>query len=251
MKKAIIIITIIGLTAACSRNRDVRGETGAGVTPAGTPRFQAVMDGRTYVLFKDDRLKYYENDALREGVLAENAGITNGAYRFALAAEHPVGFYENGRLEYGWLAGTNDFDGVTFVPGRATFHITGEIADGYVARGETVAGIDSEDNYPVFFYINGNSRLILPEDTVEVGGMKFLGDKLLSFYPNGVIWRGVLAEDTTIGGVVYKKKTSVLFYMSGIVWQGTLAKRTTIGTLDYPADTRVTYDERGRVVNAE
>ncbi len=251
MNKAIPLIFFVILASACAKNAAVRNDTTVTTTPPGTPTFQTVMDGRRYVLYRDDRVKYYEGDILMEAVLAEDMNVSNGMYRFRLAAEHPVGFYRNGRLEYGWLADTNDFDGVTFVPGRVTFYTTGEIADGYIASGESVAGIGSEDDYPVFFFQNGNARLILSDDTVEIAGVKFMGDKLLAFYPDGNLWRGVLAEDTAFFGVVYKKKTTVMFQPNGRIWQGTLAKQTVVDGTAYRAGTRLTYDGAGKVVNAE
>jgi hypothetical protein len=93
------------------------------------------------------------------------------------------------------------------------------------------------------------SDTTMPEIIYGVGtGMPFPGTEV-SFYENGKIGRGTLADDTVIGGIKYKAGTKVLFYKNGKVETGTLAADTTIQGIKYKAGTFVRFNYRNGKVS--
>ncbi len=98
----------------------------------------------------------------------------------------------------------------------------------------------------ITFYENGNIAVgVLAEDLIT-NSARFKMNRQIKFTESGEIEEGTLATAAKINGVFYKGLTKITFYSSGKVKEGYLANTTTINGIDYGAK-KITYHDSGQV----
>jgi len=98
----------------------------------------------------------------------------------------------------------------------------------------------------ITFYENGNIKCGgLAEDlTTDLG--RFKANNFISFFEAGGIQIGTLAGNTKINGVLYKGLTQIILNSSGKVIEGNLANITKINGIDFSAK-KITYYDSGNI----
>ncbi|MEE8637611.1 MAG: hypothetical protein V3T21_01040 [Candidatus Margulisiibacteriota bacterium] len=120
-----------------------------------------------------------------------------------------------------------------------------------VNKGEvTVRGISFLKHYGVSFYENGMITSGVLADDTEIKGIEYMENSRLQFYENGQVERGYLADDTTIQDIEYAESTAVSFHENGKLSYGVLAEETTVQGNKFYEDSGLEFDKAGRLKTA-
>ena len=218
-----------------------------------------------------------QNGRVLAGTLAENAEISGKS----LVAGSEVYLNTSGRLTGVKLAVDTTFEGTTFPAGtRVNFNAEGRVVSAILSQlaayegrvypagielricadgietwipssGAEINGIKYKAGTQIFLRATGDVYTgILADDTVIEGlGVKLRAGSRATFYPNGQLESGELAEDFTLGEIKFKAGTRIDFHANGTVACGTVAQGKAHG-LDLKPGSPISFHSNGQVAMA-
>lgn len=125
------------------------------------------------------------------------------------------------------------------------------ISSGGLRDNTEIQGIILQAKSVVSFHSNGSLESGKLAQSKSINGSVFIENTLVGYREDGSLEYVELAADTQIGDYLFRKGAHVSFHKSGQVNVGMIAREETVEGTAFPELCELTFDEKGKCIEAE